>query len=220
MGKKSRLKAERSAQATQDAPLDEAVRAPVSGSVKLVVAFVAAGLVIMFLWSFAYRVQHPSLVQAPRQSSAQSAQGDEHDHDSEDQMKMITGLMQRLKEKPNDVATLSLLGEQFMRMQQWERAGQLLGRALAVEPANTEMLNLLGICDFNLDKFRDAADKFEMIVELKPEDMMARYNLGIIYGHFLNDKAKGRAHLQSVIDSEAVNEETRTQAREELKALQ
>lgn len=193
-----------------------------SSGVKLVVGFVAAGLVAMFLWSFAYRVDNPSLVQAPRQ--ARSAQADDHDHEQqqgdEAGMKMIATLMQRLQENPEDVDTLAILGEQFMRMGQWDRATQLLERALAVAPANVEVLSMLGICDFNREKYRESAAKFETILELAPQNVMARYNLGVLYGHFLDDKAKAREFFQAVVDAPDVDEQTRQQARDEVKGLQ
>lgn len=190
-----------------------------TGGVKLVVGFVAAGLVAMFLWSFAYRVDNPSLVQAPRQPQAQA---DDHDHEQQGDeagMKMIATLMQRLQENPNDVDTLAILGEQFMRMQQWERASQLLERALAAAPGNIDVLSMLGICDFNREKYRESADKFETILELAPQNMMARYNLGILYGHFLKDAAKAREFLQAVADAPDVDEQTRQQARDEIANL-
>lgn len=220
MGKKSRLKAERDAQAAaSDSGQAAPALPPVSGPVRLVVGFVLVGLVVMFLWSFAYRVKHPSLTEAPRRSQAQ-AQADDHDHGEESPMAMITALMQRLKEKPDDVETLSILGEQFMRMEQWDRASQLLGRALTVEPTNVGVLNLLGIVDFNQEHYQAAAEKFEMISELEPQNMMARYNLGVLYGHFLGDKKKAAGHMRAVAESPDVDEETRAQAREELKTLE
>jgi len=220
MASKARTKTQRSdkAPARQQAP---AAGGGTPGGMKLVVGFVAAGLVVMFLWSFAYRVDHPSLVQAPRQSRA--AQADDHDHEQqqgdEAGMKMIATLMQRLQENPNDVDTLAILGEQFMRMQQWERANQLLERALAVAPTSIEVLNLLGICDFNREKYRESAAKFETILDLAPQNMTARYNLGILYGHFLNDAAKAREFLQAVVDAPDVDEQTRQQARDEIANL-
>lgn len=225
MGKKARLKAERKA-AGADAPETPQGTAPEtsapSGPVKLVVGFVCVGLLAMFLWSFAYRVDNPSLTETPRQRAAQS--GDDHDHEGEgeggDSMRMITSLMAKLQENPNDVHTLHVLGEQFMRMQQWERAGQLLDRAMSVEPTNTDVLSLSGIVDFNLSKFQSAAEKFEMILELEPDNLMAKYNLGILYGHFLEDKEKAREYLSAVAESSRVDEETRSQAAEELKNLQ
>ncbi len=221
MGKKSRLKAERGADAAKSAApaaSPSAPAAPVTGPVKFVVAFVAAGLVAMFLWTFAYRVQHPSLVEAPRHRQA-PPQAAADDHGDESPMKMITSLMQQLKERPDDVQVLSTLGEQFMHMQQWDRATQLLERAMAVEPTNTQVLNLLGIVDFNREKYQDSAEKFAMIAELEPGNMMARYNLGVLYGHFLGDKQKAAEYMRAVAESPDVDEETRGQAREELKAF-
>ena len=220
MASKARTKAQRDGKPQARPQAVAPTGGGVSGGVKLVVGFVAAGLVAMFLWAFAYRVDHPSLVQAPRQPRA--AQADDHDHEQQGDeagMKMIATLMQRLQENPNDVDTLAILGEQFMRMQQWERATQLLERALAAAPGNVEVLSMLGICDFNREKYRESADKFEIILDLAPQNMMARYNLGILYGHFLNDAAKAREFLQAVADAPDVDEQTRQQARDEIANL-
>lgn len=225
MGKKSRLKAERGAQAAASGAEAAAPSLPplsaVTGPVRLVVGFVALGLVTMFLWSFAYRIQHPSLTQVSRHRQAPPQdQAEMPGQGEESPMAMITALMQRLKDNPDDVDTLSILGEQFMRMEQWDRAAQLLNRALTVEPTNVGVLNLLGILDFNQEKYKESAEKFEMIAELDPANMMARYNLGVLYGHFLDDKAKAAGHMRAVAESPDVDEETRAQAREELKSLE
>lgn len=228
MGKQSRIKTERKAQEAAGVETAQAQGQAMeaSGGTKFVVGAVLVGLLAMFLWTFAYRVDNPSLTQTPRQKVQHSTE-DGHDHTEEELaamngeggMKMITALMQKLQENPNDVPTLITLGEQFMRMQQWERASQLLDRAMAAAPGNHQVLNMKGIVDFNMQKYREAADKFEMILELDPDTVLAHYNLGILYGHFLEDKDKARANFEKVLASDKIDAETRKQAEEELKNL-
>ena len=115
--------------------------------------------------------------------------------------------------------TLHTLAEQFMRMQAWDRAEALLSRAIVADPTNGSVLNLMGIVEFNLKRYRDAADKFELLLEQEPDDLMARYNLGVLYGHFLEDKGKAVEYFQSVVDAEKAPEDMRKEAAEAIKAL-
>lgn len=214
MGRKQTLKAERKAQQQDDVAQDSRMPA-LSGGAKLVLLIAVAGLAAMLVWSVGYRADHPSLSVKPRATQAE----DHGDENPMGNMGMITELMKKLEENPKDVHTLHTLGEQFMRMQAWDRAEALLSRALVVEPGNLQVLNLLGITEFNLKRFEDAAGKFELILELEPENVMAKYNLGILHGHFLNDKAKGAGYLQAVIDSPAADDRTREEAKTALKEL-
>lgn len=225
MTKKNNKPAQSLKQAKDNASAqDDGIR--VSGGKVAILMALALGLCIMAFWVLSFRVDQPSMTMQPRGAQQHTAD-DGHDHSEDDpavmreqgNMKMISELMQKLQEDPENVHVLHTLGEQFMRMQQWERASQLLNRALVVEPQNTSVLNLLGICDFNREKFKEAASKFELIIELEPKNMMARYNLGILYGHFLNDKEKARGYMKAVAESEDVPPDTRKQAREELKGL-
>jgi len=192
----------------------EAAQAPVSPSsppmgtpAKVVALIVAAGLLAMLAWTVVWRAEHPSLVEKPRQSRAQASQG--MAGDPQQNMGMITALMEKLKENPDDVHTLHTLAEQFMRMQAWDRAEALLERAIVA----------MGIVEFNLKRYRDAADKFELLLEQAPDDLMARYNLGVLYGHFLEDKDKAVEYFQSVVDAENAPEDMRKEAAEAIKAL-
>ena len=203
----------------------EAAQAPVSPSsppmgtpAKVVALIVAAGLLAMLAWTVVWRAEHPSLVEKPRQSRAQaSSQG--MPGDPQQNMGMITALMEKLKENPDDVHTLHTLAEQFMRMQAWDRAEALLERAVVADPTNGSVLNLMGIVEFNLKRYRDAADKFELLLEQAPDDLMARYNLGVLYGHFLEDKDKAVEYFQSVVDAENAPEDMRKEAAGAIKAL-
>ncbi|MBU1001236.1 MAG: tetratricopeptide repeat protein [Proteobacteria bacterium] len=214
MGRKQKLKAERKAQQQTDGVKKTRMPA-LSGGAKLVLLIAVAGLAATLIWSVGYRAEHPSMTVKPR-----ATQADDHgDENPMANMGMITELMKKLEDNPKDVHTLHTLGEQFMRMQAWDRAEALLSRALVVEPGNLQVLNLLGITEFNLKRFEDAAGKFEMILELEPGNVMASYNLGIIYGHFLDDKVKAAEYLQSILDTPGVDDDTREQAEEALKEL-
>ena len=218
-------KAERKRQERKERAAAQAVQAPEAPSgrpmgtpVKAVALVVAAGLLAMLAWTVVWRAENPSLVEKPRQSRSQaSSQG--MPGDPQQNMGMITALMEKLKENPDDVHTLHTLAEQFMRMQAWDRAEALLSRAIVADPTNSSVLNLMGITEFNLKRYRDAADKFELLLELEPDDLMARYNLGVIYGHFLENKDKAVEYFQSVVDAENAPEDMRKEAAEAIKSL-
>lgn len=214
MGKAKKKRQERKEYAVAEAAQPSG--APSTG-VKAVVLVVAAGLVAMVAWTLVWRAENPSLVQKPRQS--RQAQSGGMPMDSEQNMGMITAMMEKLKENPNDVHTLHTLAEQFMRMQAWERAEALLERAIVVDPTHESVLNLMGITEFNLKRYRDSADKFEMLLELEPDNLMAKYNLGVIYGHFLEDKATAKKYLQDIVDDAKAPEDMRKGAAEALKEL-
>jgi len=220
MGKSKKLRAERKEQ-------EEAVRAAepampaVKGGAKLVLAVVVLGLAAIIVWTVIYRADHPSMtIKQERQAAEHGDEGGgTQAMGGMGGMNMISELMKKLEQNPKDVHILHTLGEQFMRMQAWDRAEALLNRALVVEPSNVDVLNLIGITEFNLKRFEDSAGKFEMILELEPDNVMARYNLGVLYGHFLDDKARAATYLQEVIDAPGVDDQTRDQARETLKEL-
>lgn len=217
MGRKQKLRDERKEARKADGGTASAMPA-LSGGAKLVLGIAALGLAAIVFWSGSYRADNPSMTIKPRQSAEHGDEGGAAG--GMGNMGMITELMKKLEENPKDVHTLHTLGEQFMRMQAWDRAEALLSRALVVEPGNVQVLNLIGITEFNLQRFEDAAGKFEMIVELEPDNVMARYNLGILYGHFLDDKPRAVGYLKEVVDAPGVDERTREQAAEALKELE
>ncbi|NJB67396.1 cytochrome c-type biogenesis protein CcmH/NrfG [Desulfobaculum xiamenense] len=187
------------------------------GARQILLMVMAVGIVTMVAASFIYRMSHPSMtVQAGQR---QHTAADHEEGGEESPMVMIRSLMAELEKNPNDVHVLHTLGEQFMRMRAWDRAKALFDRALAVEPSNLQVLRMYGIVEFNLQKYPEAAEKFEMVIAVEPHDYMSHYNLGVLYGHFMNDTAKAKEHLKIVAEAEDAPEQTRIEARSEMERL-
>ena len=175
---------------------------------KTVLILMIVGLGAIFVSSFVYRADKPSLTiqNAPRGGM------------SGDPMSGIMELMARMQENPNDVGVLVTLGEQFMRIQSWDKALALFQRALVVEPSNIGILQRLGMCLINLGKYAEAAGYYEMILGLEGENAQAHYNLGILYKRFLKDENKAHEHFQAVLDQKDVPPDLRKMAQDEIGA--
>lgn len=187
------------------------------GGKQILMLLMAVGLASILIGSLVYRVGHPSLDANQHEAKHTGASGASMGGDSS--MEMIRALMAKLEENPNDVHVLHTLGEQFIRMKAWDRAKALLERGLGVEPSNKQILRLLGIVEFNMQQYHKAAEMFETVISLEPHDYMSHYNLGILYGHFLDQKDKAREHLQQVVDSEEASDQSRMEARQQLESL-
>jgi len=175
---------------------------------KTVLVLMVLGMAVIFVASFVYRAEKPSLTiqNAPRGGMAG------------DPMSGIMELMARMRENPNDVRVLVTLAEQFMRIQSWDKALALLNRALVVEPSNIGIIQRLGMCLINMGKYAEAAGHYEMILGLEEKNAQAHYNLGILYKRFLKDKDKAKEHFQAVLDLEDVPPNLREMAQAEIEA--
>ena len=175
---------------------------------KTVLVLMVLGLAVIFVSSFVYRAKNPSLTiqNAPRGGM------------SGDPMNGIMDLMARMKEDPNDMHVLVTLGEQFMRIQSWDKALALLQRALVVEPSNIGVIQRLGMCLINMGKYTEAAGHYEMVLALDEKNAQAHYNLGILYKRFLKDKDKAGKHFQAVLDQKDVPADLRKMVQAEIEA--
>lgn len=176
------------------------------------VALMIAGvsLAAMIVYSVGYRMEHPSLVKRNQKHADQgTAMGD-------NPMAMVGALMQKLQENPGDVGIMSTLGRSFMSMKSWERALNFWDMILEIEAENTLALNQKGVCLFRLERFEEAAKPLEQILVIDRDDLHARFNLGILYKHYLEDPERARAHFQAVLDAKPDDKTLLDGARREL----
>lgn len=174
---------------------------------RLVAAVLGLGLALIFVASFVYRLQNPSLTVQVRQDPPTAA------------MSKITELMTRLESEPNHLPTLMTLGDQFMRMADWDRAVVFWKRALAVDPLQEQALNGLGVAYYNLDQFSESAEQFERIVEMRPDSHRAHFNLGMLYKHYLGDPQQARMHFELVLELDPGEEGLAERIQEQLADL-
>ena len=194
--------------------MTETIKQGMPVSVRKVALMIAGiSLAAMVAYSVGYRMEHPSLTKHHNDDPGHAG----HATDMGDNpMAMIGALMQKLQENPGDVGLMSTLGRSFMSMQSWERALTFWDMILEVEAENTLALNQKGVCLFRLKRFEEAAKPLERILVIDKDDLHARFNLGILYKHYLDDPARAKAHFQAVLDAKPDDKTLLEGARKEL----
>lgn len=184
---------------------------PLDGNKKLILGLVAASLCAMLAVSFAYRTMHPNLTepgrtqsQAPAQQMPANANADELAH-----------LMAMMQEDPNNLGVLKQITDLFIRQRDFERAGFFAQKALVAAPSDPQVLYMNGITLFNLNRPQEAVQVFETLIGIE-DDPSARYNLGVIYKHFLNQPAKAVEHFKALAANEKADPDLRQRAEQEL----
>lgn len=180
----------------------------------LVLGLMALALAGMFVWSFVYRAQNPSLV-VPFQQQASMGKGAQGMPGGE-AMNDIMAAMNALKQNPDDLHAMMDAIEAFMAGDMWDKAALLLEKASAKAPDDLDVLNYSGVTLFRMEKPSEAAKKFERMLELDATNYRAQYNMAVVQKHGLNDPAKGTAFFKQVLDNPKTDPKTREQAREEL----
>ncbi|MFP4376393.1 MAG: tetratricopeptide repeat protein [Spirochaetales bacterium] len=79
-----------------------------------------------------------------------------------------------LEHGPRQADTLNELAICSMEIGEHEKANKLLVEALASEPENTKIISNLGIVSMKLDRSSEAAAYFRIVLELNPEDVVAK----------------------------------------------
>ena len=184
---------------------------PPDGGRKIILGCAALGLILMLGASLVYRTENPSLTKHRRtsqQAPMQEAQSDA-------QKNQLAQLMEQMQADPNNPDILLALSRLFMEQEDWGRAETFLKRAAVTAPGNPEVLYGLGISQFNHNHPEEAAETFEMLIKVK-DDPAARFNLGVIYSHYLNEGEKGRVHYQAILDNPDAGDAIKARAQQEL----
>ena len=178
---------------------------------RIVLGALLLGIGVMFAATVAWRLDGKPLVhdhapaataQAPAQMPpAQPAPGTPDKTKMEQaaqspQAMAIMGLMQKMKENPNDVDTLLALAQTFAEQGDMEGAKDMIQRATVAAPSDHRPPYLLGIVLGGQGKWQEAAAQLERSVALK-DDASARYSLGVIWRYHLKDDAKARPHFEA-----------------------
>jgi len=181
-----------------------------------VAALMGLALVAMFVSSFLYRAENPSRVVRTDTPAMPQGMGGMGGMADSGPMKEIMELMQRQKEEPDNPAVQLELAERFMMMGAYDRALIFLEKAAGLDPDNPQILNDKGIALYNTGKAEEAKAAFEAILAKNAADFRARFNLGLLYKYALGDMDKAAEQLRAVMDSPAVDERTKSQAKSEL----
>lgn len=185
-----------------------------NASGRMVLAFVAFSLVIIFAASFVYRLERPSLEVHEKKGPAGMPQG--MDQAMNGPMREVMELMQKLQENPDDPGLQMAMAERFMAMGSYDRAKAFLDKLVKVRPDDPDVLNALGVVRYNVNDVEGAKAAFEAILARDAEDYRARFNLGLLYKYALGQPEKAKEALSAVIASPKTDPETRKTAQTEL----
>lgn len=201
---------------------------------KAVVFMLVGGLVAIFLTAFAYRIQNPSMVVSTVPQDAQHGNveqgggqggmppaagqgaGQGMGQGMGGDMADIRRLMMQLRESPGNTEVLKDLGEAFLRRQSFQDALGFLEQAVIADPSDPQTYMLLGMTHFGLDQYEESAKYFEGMLKVRPESPDARFNLGMLYKHFLGKPEIAVDHYQAVLDSDIASEDLKAKAAKEL----
>lgn len=155
--------------------------------------FVIFNIVIMLFFVIIYKIQRPSIVFSVQKNEL-------HDNSENGQMQnMITRLMIKLKENPNDIEALKGLGFIFTEMRAWDKASVFLEKAINLMPNDRDIIVKLATCYLFLEKYNEGANLLEKLIQMEPENYMAKFNLAYLYGFILNNKQRAKDLFDELI---------------------
>jgi len=178
-----------------------------------------AMVTVVSLHLFAVATKDTREAKTPAMMPAPAASGDADNVSdvSLDEMQMaeVSDLMGKLKENPNDSATLVALGDVFLKAGDWIRAEFFLARAVLSKPADIKPRYMLGIAQYQQNKIPQTVKTFEELLGVK-EDVSTMYNLGVIYKYQIKDDKRAAELFNQVLAAPDVPADVAAKAKSEL----
>ena len=169
---------------------------------RVVLAALALCLCAMFVLSVAWRLgDHPLIRQKAPAAAAQSTTGSDAmrsmmEQSADSPQGAIMGLMQKMKDNPNDVDTLLELATLFAEQGDNDGARSMAERALVAAPSDHRPPYLLGVILSRTGAWDEAAKYLERSISLK-DDAATRYSLAVIYRYHLHQEDKARTNYET-----------------------
>ena len=199
-------------------------------SARITIIMLSLGLVAMLAASLKYRLEdHPLITNiaphtarqaAPVENSAPEqaldAMAEVMQNDPE-QASMIA-LMLRMQMNPNDPDTLLDLSDMFIRGNDLERAENFINRAAVAAPSDARPPFYLGVLRERQGKYAEAADSLERSLSMR-DNPAARFSLTVLRIYHLNDKAAGKAQLETALQAPGLTDHLKKLIEEELSKL-
>ena len=199
-------------------------------SARITIIMLSLGLVAMLAASLKYRLEdHPLITNiaphtarqaAPVENSAPEqaldAMAEVMQNDPE-QASMIA-LMLRMQMNPNDPDTLLDLSDMFIRGNDLERAENFINRAAVAAPSDARQPFSLRVLRERQGKYAEAADSLERSLSMR-DNPAARFSLAVLRIYHLNDKAAGKAQLETALQAPGLTDHLKKLIEEELSKL-
>ncbi|MDU0459079.1 MAG: tetratricopeptide repeat protein [Geobacteraceae bacterium] len=106
---------------------------------------------------------------------------------SEEMKQNILELTKRTQAEPDSLEAWRLLGNAYFDADLPEQSIEAYGRALAIKPDDTDILNDQGAMYRQTGEFRKALANFEKAFKLDPGNLESLYNSGYVHAFDLND---------------------------------
>ena len=87
---------------------------------------------------------------------------------------------------PNHFDSISMLASISAVNNNFNKAVELLKKAIEVQPKNTRALHNLGTAYKELGKLNEAINYYKQVLQIDPKHTIAHYNLGLVF-HKLNE---------------------------------
>jgi tetratricopeptide (TPR) repeat protein len=169
-----------------------------NATAKIFIAAILLGFAAMLVTSGVYRTNHPSLTNFVQSRNATSGQS------KPDNSAHIADLMGKLKKDANNVKLIEEIARHFMEDGEYSQARKFIQRGIAAQPSNAHLFYMLGMANFKLESYTNAAKAFETSLSIA-DDPSARYNLGILLTYYLDKPAEGKIQFQKIVESAAEN---------------
>ena len=153
-------------QAAAAAPEPRALN-PVLKRAGLALAAVVAVVAVGFA---GYQLGAPSATPAPTEDPQVTAFREQ-----------VASLMQKLAADPQDVETLTALGNLYYNAGDYASAITWIDKVLAQDPESVDALLAYGAASYNTADFATAEESWLKVLDLDPENLEAYYDLGFLY---------------------------------------
>ncbi len=127
-------------------------------------------------------------------------------------------LMQKMQADPQNPEVLIELSLLFFEAEDYLAMLNFANRASALSPTSAKAAYLSGIAHSQLGEPAEAAAAFERSLALE-ENAATRYSLAIIYIYSLNDKEKGKAHLDTALTLPSLDDSLKSAIEKELAGM-
>lgn len=102
-----------------------------------------------------------------------------------DPMLLVQALKERLDKNPKDAEALGMLGNAYMIIRDFDKAGELYERLVAINVKELDARTNLALIRVQQKRYEDAANLLKENLDYSPDNGPSIFNLGVIYLDYL-----------------------------------
>jgi cytochrome c-type biogenesis protein CcmH/NrfG len=118
----------------------------------------------------------------------------------EAETRLIAELEERLEADPDDAESLIELGNLYITVGGFQRAADVLTRAVEISPGDPELKADLGLALYSSGSVSEAVTQFEETLRIQPNHPQTLFNMGIVMLEQLNDPAGAIEYWERMIE--------------------